>query len=137
MLTSATLTAYLLAVATIVSALISQVVKPLVERVPALSPSAPDQTLHNWALRLANLVLTVIAVLILVAANGQLTLANLLPTAEMVAVTACGSHAVYQLVSKKSPALSSAAVQHQSITSGAPTSPLHQQAAPPAPTEAI
>ena len=125
-LNPAILTAYLLAVATVVSALISQFVKPLIERVPALSPSAPDQTLHDAVLRLANLVLTVAAVLTLAAANGQLTLANALPTAGIVLVTALGSHSVYQLVSNKAPAASA------SPTTNTPSTPQHQQAAPAA-----
>ena len=130
-LNPATLTAYLLAVATVVSMLISQFVKPLLERVPALSPTLPDQTLHDAALRLANLLLTVAAVLVMAAANGQLTLNNALPTAGLILASALGSHSVYHLVSNTSASSAPASADNTSTASTpTPVAPLHQQGAP-------
>lgn len=125
------ITVYLLAVSTVVAALISQVVKPFVERIPALSPALPDQTLHDAVLRGANLLLTVAAVLGLAAIHGDLALANAVPTAGAVLSVALGAHAVYAVVNKPSSAPSASAAP------AAPSAPLHQQAAPSADASAI
>ena len=122
------ITVYLLAVSTVVAALISQVVKPFVERIPALSPALPDQTLHDAVLRGANLLLTVAAVLGLAAIHGDLTLANAVPTAGAVLSVALGAHAVYAVVNKPSSAVAAAAAAPASAS--APIT-LHQQSAPP------
>lgn len=89
---------YLTAVSAVVAGLISQFVQPLLSRVPALSPTAPDQTLRNWALRGANLLLSVACVLALAAVNSQLAWANVAPTAWAILAVALGAHAAYKVI---------------------------------------
>jgi len=97
-LSVAQITLYLAAVAALVSALITQFVQPLVNRVPALAPSVPDQTLRTLVLRAANLVLSVLGVLGLAAVANQLSLANLIPTAAAVMMVTLGAHGFYKLI---------------------------------------
>lgn len=88
----------LAAVSAVVAALISQFVQPLLGSVPALAPSAPDQTLRNMALRAANLLLSVAGVLIMASVQGQLAWANIVPTAAAVITVALGAHAAYKVI---------------------------------------
>ena len=97
-LSVAQITLYLAAVAALVSALITQFVQPLVNRVPALAPSVPDQTLRTLVLRAANLVLSVLGVLGLAAVANQLSLTNLIPTAAAVVMVTLGAHGFYKLI---------------------------------------
>ena len=116
---------YLAAVAAVVSALITQFVQPLVNRVPALAPTVPDPTLRNLVLRAANLVLSVVGVLGLAAIAGQLSLANAVSTAVAIFAVAGGAHGFYKLIpsptTSSTPALPSAAtVALPTVTLGAP-----------------
>ena len=124
-LSVAQITLYLAAVAALVSALITQFVQPLVNRVPALAPGVPDQTLRTLVLRAANLVLSVLGVLGLAAVANQLSLTNLIPTAAAVVMVTLGAHGFYKLipspVTSSTPALPGAAtVALPTVTLGAP-----------------
>lgn len=105
---STVLAAYAVSIAAFVSALISTIIKPLLEAIPAFSPSRPDQRAHDALLRAVNLLLNVGGVLILAAAYHQLALENWLPIALQVALQALGSHALYQAITA-SPAVSASA----------------------------
>ncbi len=162
-LSVAQITLYLAAVAALVSALITQFVAPLVNRVPALATDAPDQTLRNLVLRAANLALSVVGVLGLAAIAGQLSQANIVPTVAAVITVSVGAHAAYKLIPSPASAApaSSAAVASSLAPAGlvldagpapvlqvapallagvpapaADAAPLHQQAAPLAPADA-
>ena len=99
---------YLAAVAAVVSAIITQFVQPLINRVPALAPTAPDPTLRNLVLRIANVVLSVGGVIVLAVIAGQLALTTLVPTAAAVALVALGAHGFYKLIPSPTPAVASA-----------------------------
>jgi len=95
---------YLAAVAAVVSAIITQFVQPLINRVPALAPTAPDPTLRNLVLRIVNVVLSVGGVIVLAVIAGQLSLTTLVPTAAAVALVALGAHGFYKLIPSPTPA---------------------------------
>lgn len=120
----------LAAVGAVVAALISQFVQPLLSQFPATSASAPDQTLRNFALRGANLLLSVAAVLVMAGVQGQLAWANLVPTAAAVVSVALGAHAAYKVIPAPGASVAASAPQ-------VPAVPLHQQAAPVSDTSAI
>jgi len=100
---------YLAAVAAVVSAVITQFVQPLINRVPALAPTAPDPTLRNLVLRIANVVLSVGGVIVLAVIAGQLALTTLVPTAAAVALVALGAHGFYKLIPSPTPPSAAAA----------------------------
>jgi len=87
----------------VVSAVITQFVQPLINRVPALAPTAPDPTLRNLVLRIANVVLSVGGVIVLAVIAGQLALTTLVPTAAAVALVALGAHGFYKLIPSPTP----------------------------------
>jgi len=101
---------YLAAVAAVVSAVITQFVQPLINRVPALAPTAPDPTLRNLVLRIANVVLSVGGVIVLAIIAGQLALTTIVPTAAAVAIVALGAHGFYKLIPASTPAVAAPTV---------------------------
>lgn len=119
MLSPDVLAAYAAFVATIVSALISQFIKPLVEALPAFSPNAADKRPHDAMLRLANVLLNVLGVALMASANGYLTLANWQTLAIQIIGQVAWSHGVYQTAKPPQAASPAAPV---------PAEPLHQSA---------
>lgn len=102
-LDTTTLVTYLATVATVIAIVISRFIKPAVESIPALSPTAPNKRLHDAVLQVVNLVLTIAGVLIYARLQGQLTLDNWLPMAIEVALAAMGAHGIYHGVKPSAP----------------------------------
>ncbi len=115
-MTSDVLAAYAVTIAALVSAVISTIVKPLIESLPFANPNQPGYiaAAHDALLRAANVLLNCAGVAIMAITHGQLSVANWLPLALQIFVQALGSHSLYNTIKNPSPALAT-------TTAGAPS----------------